>query len=171
MRRKMKKKNNIFPYISGRQRNVHYEKPSFYTDPAELEFNEKGGISLMKGHRIVSLNSETQEASLDDGRIIKYHKCLIATGGTPKTLQCLKDFTSNVTTFRSLSDYEKLDQLTSSGKIKSIAVIGGGFLGSEITCSLALKGKEEGFSVTQILPQKGPLSKVHIFVHIDWDLG
>ena len=57
-------------------------------------------------------------------------------------------------------DFEKLDELTTGGKIKSVAIIGSGFLGTELTTSLAMKGKEQGFDVVQIFPEKGVLSRV-----------
>ena len=34
----------------------------------------------MKGHRVTRIDAEKQTAHLDDGRTIKYDKCLIATG-------------------------------------------------------------------------------------------
>lgn len=38
---------------------------------------------------------------------------------------------------------------------KTIAIIGGGFLGSEISCALAKFGKTHGGSVVQIFPESG----------------
>ena len=150
----------MFKTFSGRERSIFFEKEAFYTDPAELEFNEKGGIGILRGRKVVSINSEDQEVVLDDGRKIKYEKCLIATGGRPRALQSLEGMSSKVTTFRSLVDFEKLDELTTGGKIKSVAIIGSGFLGTELTTSLAIKGKEQGFDVVQIFPEKGILSRV-----------
>ena len=97
---------------------------------------------------------------MDDGKKIRYEKCLIATGGRPKSLECLSGLESKVSTFRTLKDYEKLDEFTNQKGIKSLAVIGGGFLGTELAMSLALKGTEKGYSVSQIFPEQGLLSKV-----------
>ena len=85
---------------------------------------------------------------------------MIATGGRPRSLQSLEGMSSKVSTFRSLVDFEKLDELTTGGKIKSVTIIGSGFLGTELTTSLAMKGKEQGFDVVQIFPEKGVLSRV-----------
>ena len=66
-----------------------------------------------------------------------------------------------LTTFRNLVDFETLDELTNGNEnVKSIAIIGSGFLGTELTTSLAIKGKEQGFDVVQIFPEKGVLSRV-----------
>ena len=50
--------------------------------------------------------------------------------------------------FRTLSDYRRLRALTETGR--RFAVIGGGFIGSEIAAALALNGKE----VVMIFPGK-----------------
>ena len=65
----------MFKTFSGRERSIFFEKEAFYADPAELEFNEKGGIGILRGRKVVSINSEDQEVVLDDGRKIKYGKC------------------------------------------------------------------------------------------------
>ena len=65
----------MFKTFSGRERSIFFEKEAFYADPAELEFNENGGIGILRGRKVVSINSEDQEVVLDDGRKIKYGKC------------------------------------------------------------------------------------------------
>ncbi|HEY3387947.1 MAG TPA: FAD-dependent oxidoreductase, partial [Prolixibacteraceae bacterium] len=50
--------------------------------------------------------------------------------------------------YRTLSDYRRLRELTNTGK--RFAVIGGGFIGSEIAAALAMNGKE----VVMIFPDK-----------------
>lgn len=127
--------------------------------PYQLENSAKGGISILKGASVVKLDSESQLATLSDGRHIKYEKCLIATGGSPKSLELFKDM-SNVTTFRSLDSFFHLDELISTGKVKSIAVVGGGFLGTELACSMAILGKDKELAITQIFPEKGHLAKI-----------
>ena len=43
---------------------------------------------------------------------------------------------------------------------KRVAVIGGGFLGSELAVALAHKGKSVGLEVTQVYPEYGNMAKV-----------
>lgn len=38
---------------------------------------------------------------------------------------------------------------------KSVIVIGGGFLGSELACALGRKSKSNGMKVTQVFPERG----------------
>lgn len=66
---------------SGKKRDVYFEAPGFFIAPDKIESAEHGGVSLISGHRVVKLDLATQTAYLDDGRSLKYQKCLIATGG------------------------------------------------------------------------------------------
>lgn len=47
-----------------------------------------------------------------------------------------QDVKEKVTLFRGIFDFEELEDIIESGS-KSVAVIGGGFLGSELACSIA----------------------------------
>ena len=69
-----------FRQWNGRDRPLYYEPDSFYIPVGDLAKRENGGISILKGHKVVKINAEEQIAHLDDGRQIKYDKCLIATG-------------------------------------------------------------------------------------------
>jgi len=79
------------------------------------------------------------------GDIFTYQKLLLATGGRPKQL-AFGD--SQIIYFRTLSDYRRLRALAETGR--RFAVIGGGFIGSEIAAALAMNGKE----VLMIFPGK-----------------
>lgn len=61
-------------------------------------------------------------------------------GSTPINLPLLEeaseDIKDKVTLFRGIFDFEELEDAIKSG-LKSIAIIGGGFLGSELACALA----------------------------------
>jgi len=49
------------------------------------------------------------------------------------------DVKDRVTLFRGILDFQELNEVAS--KAKSIVVIGGGFLGSELVCALGKKSK------------------------------
>ena len=44
----------------------------------------ESGINVITGRKVVKINAARQEAELDNGRVITYGKCLLATGGKPK---------------------------------------------------------------------------------------
>ena len=69
--------------------------------------------------------------------VYTYEKLLLATGGTPRRLPFGGD---RIIYFRTLDDYQRLRALTGQGQ--RFAVIGGGFIGSEIAAALAMNGKE-----------------------------
>lgn len=43
---------------------------------------------------------------------------------------------------------------------KSVAIVGGGFLGSELACALAKRGKATGLKVTQVFADIGNMGMV-----------
>jgi len=96
--------------------------------------------------RVVKEIVPTQKRVVDDkGDIFTYQKLLLATGGKPRRLPFGND---KIIYFRTLPDYRRLRAMTETGR--RFAVIGGGFIGSEIAAALALNGKE----VVMIFPGK-----------------
>lgn len=151
-----------FHQWNGTSRSLFYEPEPFYTPVEELTTAKNGGISLARGWKVQSINVSQKKVKLNDGKEIHYDKCLIATGSVPKTLKLYDDASEELknkfSVFRSISDFEDLwEQLS---HIKSIAIIGGGFLGSELAASLANKGKKNGIKIYQIFKEKGNMGKV-----------
>ena len=54
----------------------------------------------------------------------------------------------------------KMEALIASEKVKSVAVIGDGLLGTELAYSFGLQSKKTGLKVTNILKGKGHLTKI-----------
>jgi 3-phenylpropionate/trans-cinnamate dioxygenase ferredoxin reductase subunit len=78
-----------------------------------------------------------------NGNAFTYEKLLLATGGTPRRLPFADD---QIIYYRTLADYRRLRALSEKGE--RFAVIGGGFIGSEIAAALAMNEKK----VTLIFP-------------------
>lgn len=98
---------------------------------------ENKGVTVHLG-RIVKEIVPKQKRIVDDkGTVFTYQKLLLATGGMPRRLAFGDD---QIIYFRTLPDYRRLRALTEMGQ--RFAVIGGGFIGSEIAAALALNGKE-----------------------------
>jgi len=116
------------------------------------------GVELHLGRRIRSLDVAGKQATDDQGTIYSFDKCVLATGGTPRRLPFGGD---GVLYFRTLGDYRRLRELAEHRE--RFAVIGGGFIGSEIAAALSMNHKQ----VTQIIPESGigeriyPRSLVH----------
>ena len=57
-----------------------------------------------------------------------------------------------------IEDFQRLDDV--ARKVKSIAIVGGGFLGSELACALGRRGRDSALRVTQVFPESGNMGKV-----------
>jgi 3-phenylpropionate/trans-cinnamate dioxygenase ferredoxin reductase component len=101
---------------------------------------------IILGSKAISIDSEAKRVVDDQGSVYTYEKLLIATGGTPRRLPFGGD---GIIYFRTLNDYQKLHQF--SGQGKHVAVIGGGFIGSEIAAALAMNNNQ----VTMVFPEEG----------------
>ncbi|HET6575933.1 MAG TPA: FAD/NAD(P)-binding oxidoreductase [Fimbriiglobus sp.] len=95
------------------------------------------GVTLHLGRRAKTLDPANRRVTDDQGAVYTYDKLLLATGGTPRRLPFDGD---DVIYFRTLDDYERLRALT--GKGRRFAVVGGGFIGSEVAAALALNGEK-----------------------------
>ncbi|KAG2204555.1 hypothetical protein INT47_012614 [Mucor saturninus] len=149
----------VFKDWSGSERNTVYQDISKYeiikdASGSDLE-SEK--IKLLLNKSVAKLNVEDHAVTLNDGSVIYYNKVLLATGGEPKQLPSQAENT-NVTTFRNINDFKKLEKIAKDGA--HIAVVGGGFLGSELAVALAHRSGKENLKVTQIFPEEGNMANV-----------
>ncbi|XP_061818097.1 apoptosis-inducing factor 1, mitochondrial isoform X4 [Nerophis lumbriciformis] len=151
-----------FKQWNGKERSIYFQPPSFYISPEELSSAENGGVAVFTGRKVVHMDVRGNKVQLDDNTEISYDKCLIATGGVPRNLQVLErageEVLNKTTLFRKIEDFRSLDKV--SRNIKSIAVIGGGFLGSELSCALGRRSQDSGLEVIQMFPEKGNMGKV-----------
>lgn len=138
--------------------SIFYEPRPFYLSPKALLEAENGGVGLISGKKVVKLDGQKKKVWLNDGTEILYDKCLLATGGRPKNHPVMeaaeKEVQDRTILFRNTSDFTRLHEAVE--KSKSVAIIGGGFLGSELACALGFKG----LKTYQIIQEKGNLGTV-----------
>lgn len=106
----------------------------------------EAGVDLHLGRRATTLDLSGKRVVDDRGTDYTFGKLLLATGGTPRRLPFGGQ---DVIYFRTLGDYRALRALAEQGK--TFAVIGGGFIGSEIAAALAMQGGK----VTMLFPEGG----------------
>ncbi|KAK2828440.1 hypothetical protein Q5P01_019474 [Channa striata] len=151
-----------FKQWNGKERSIYFQPPSFYINPEELDSAENGGVAVFTGKKVVHMDVRGNKVKLDDDTEISYDKCLIATGGVPRNLQVIErageEVLKRTTLFRKIEDFKTLDQV--SRNVKSITIIGGGFLGSELACALGRRSTDSGLEVIQMFPEKGNMGKV-----------
>lgn len=109
------------------------------------------GVNFTGGHTVVQVEPQEHRVRDDQGTIYTYEKLLLATGSTPRRLPFGGD---NIVYFRTLDTYRQLRGLAANED--RFAVIGGGFIGSEIAAALAMNGKE----VSILFPQTGIASNI-----------
>ena len=106
----------------------------------------EAGLEMHLGRTAKELDPAARRVRDDQGGDYTFDKLLLATGGTPRRLGFGAE---EVIYFRTLEDYRRLRALAQPGK--SFAVIGGGFIGSEIAAALAM----QGCRVTLFFPDAG----------------
>lgn len=153
------KKDFKFRRWDDKERSLFYAHDEFYFNLKQLNESETGGVAVLKGHKVVKIDPYDQYVILDNGQLLKYGKCLIATGS--KLIESDLEKNANeqvkqrIIKLHSTEDFRNLDRLADQNK--SFALIGSEFLASELSCALTKRSKGE---VIQIMEGKGNLTSV-----------
>jgi 3-phenylpropionate/trans-cinnamate dioxygenase ferredoxin reductase component len=107
---------------------------------------EKLNVDLFRERTAAGIGVKEKTVTDDRNEVYSYDRLLLATGGTPRRLPFGGE---DIIYFRTLGDYRHLRELTATGR--RFAVIGGGFIGSELAAALAMNGKE----VVMLFPGNG----------------
>ncbi|HEX7171076.1 MAG TPA: NAD(P)/FAD-dependent oxidoreductase [Candidatus Limnocylindria bacterium] len=100
---------------------------------------ERRNVELLTGRRVVGLDLQASEATLDDGARTLFDRCLLATGAEPRRLPITGG--EGALLLRTLADARRLRQLANSaGPGAPVVIVGGSFIGIEVASSLAALG-------------------------------
>jgi 3-phenylpropionate/trans-cinnamate dioxygenase ferredoxin reductase component len=113
---------------------------------------DETGAVLHLGCRVTAIDPGGKRATDESGETYGYGKLLLATGGTPRRL---KLDTEQIIYFRTYDDYRRLHALAQEHL--RFAVLGGGFIGSEIAAALRMAGRE----VVMLVPEDGIGARVY----------
>jgi 3-phenylpropionate/trans-cinnamate dioxygenase ferredoxin reductase subunit len=116
------------------------EESSVFRGTSELN------VDLRTSQRAVGLDLDAGVVTDGAGEEHTYEKLLLATGGTPRELPSGGE---GVIYYRTLDHYRHLRSIAGDGV--RVAVIGGGFIGSEIAAALTMNGCD----VTMAFPDAG----------------
>jgi len=99
---------------------------------------EQLGITVLAGVAVETIDTKCQCIELDNGQTLNYAKLVMATGSTARVIPFPNHTAKGVHVFRDLADVTALMDYASQGKTG--LVIGGGVLGLEAACALAVQG-------------------------------
>ena len=133
--------------IIGTEAHPPYNRPPLTKalwkgDPLESIWRkiEGPGITMHAGRTVQKLDAPNKRVTDDQGASHGYTKLLLATGCTPRRLPFPDEVQKQLIYYRTLDDYERLRAQTQHGQ--RFAIIGGGFIGSELGASLTMNGKQ-----------------------------
>jgi 3-phenylpropionate/trans-cinnamate dioxygenase ferredoxin reductase subunit len=137
--------------VLGEEPDAPYSRPPLTKglwkgDPLESVWRKTAdvGVTLHLGKRAARLEPATRQVIDHRGATYTYRKLLLATGARPRRLVAGGE---QVIYYRTLADYRRVRELADEGK--RFAVIGGGFVGSELASALRAAGCE----VTMLFPE------------------
>jgi 3-phenylpropionate/trans-cinnamate dioxygenase ferredoxin reductase subunit len=125
--------------------SVYIHQAGFYEDQA---------IELRTSSRVTALDLAAGAVVLDSGERVGYDRLLLATGATPRRLAVPGAELEGVHYLRSLADADELR--TALRAATSVAVVGAGWIGSEV----AATARQLGRPVTMVSPAAAPLERV-----------
>ncbi|VEN54078.1 unnamed protein product [Callosobruchus maculatus] len=157
-------KKLIFKQWNGSERSLFYEPDDFYTKCQELMDNPNGGVAIARGWQVTEIDVVERKAILEDGYTIHYDKCLVATGATPRLSPIFEVAVSDekiaekIKLFRNIYDFEEC--MEAYDQSRTIAIVGGGFLGSELACAMARRDKKKSKIIYQLFREGGNMGKI-----------
>jgi len=97
------------------------------------------GIAMRLGERVEAVDAEAHEVRTADGRVYGYSKLIWAAGGSPRRLACGGSAAAGVHAIRRRSDVDAIAARLAD--IRSVVIIGGGYIGLEAAAVLSKLGK------------------------------
>src|SRR5437588_887848 len=124
---------------------------AFVHDP---DFYAEQEIELLSERAATNLEIETRRVILDDGRAVRFDKLLLTTGAEPRRISVPGADLGGIYYLRTMADSEALrGRLESGGRL---AVVGAGWIGSEVAAS----ARQKGVAVTLIDPLALPNERI-----------
>ncbi|CAH2088430.1 unnamed protein product [Euphydryas editha] len=154
-----------FRQWNGRRRSVTYEPSAFYTPPDRLR-DGGAGAGVARGWRATRLDPVRHSAELaapgGATHTLTYDKCLVATGARARRVPALRAAAAagRALALRGVRDVARLAAALDDPALRTVAVVGGGFLACELAVALADRLREDGKRVVQVFREGAPLAGV-----------
>ena len=121
-------------------------------------------LTLLLGKSKFHIDVEDKSITMKDGTKVTYDRCLLASAGAPREFYVLDSskisygLRDRINTMTTLQDFVELDTILGSD-IDQIAVVGGGFLGTEVACALATAGAARDIQVAHVFVENTALQR------------
>jgi len=122
---------------------MKYRGDKFYTD---------NNVKLLTNATVTKILADKKQVSLSDGSNIDYDKLMVATGSSPfvPPFEGL-DTVKNKTTFMSLDDARKLDEMLAKKPQAKVLIIGAGLIG--LKCAEGIAKKASAITIIDLAPR------------------
>lgn len=117
------------------------------------EFYAEHDIELWCGREVAHVETAKKTITFKDGDTLTYDSLLVATGGTPRSLDLPGSELKNIFVLRSFADADAIIE-AAQGASRAV-VVGSSFIGMEAAASL----RERKLSVTVVAPGEVPFGK------------
>lgn len=118
------------------------------------DFYHDKEIELLRSTRVSRILPSEAQVETDSGRRLDYDRLLLATGARPRIMNVAGSDLDGIHYLRTIGDSDRLRQELK--RATRLAVIGGGWIGSEVAAS----ARRLGVDVVLIDPRGNPLEKV-----------
>jgi 3-phenylpropionate/trans-cinnamate dioxygenase ferredoxin reductase subunit len=148
--------------LIGEETHLPYERPPLSKDYLtgktgldsvfvhDADWYAGHGVDLRLGVAATAIDRASRQVALADGSAVGYDKLLLATGASPRRLA----HADGVHYLRTLSDSERIKDILATAS--HLAVIGGGWIGLEVTAA----ARQAGLRVTVLETLELPLLRV-----------
>ncbi len=130
------------------------EKPASSTQVHDGAFYVDNGIELITGVAVLEADLDTRRVRLADGQAIGFDALILATGAQSRRLEIPGVNLEGVHYLRTIDEAAKLQDAIKGAS--RVAVIGAGWIGSEVTAS----ARQMGAEVVLVDPELFPLQRV-----------
>jgi 3-phenylpropionate/trans-cinnamate dioxygenase ferredoxin reductase subunit len=152
--------------VVGIERELPYERPPLSKSvltAAEIPANSyllpaarwiEFGVRFHLGAEAIGIDRRTKAVTLADGSWLPYRKLVLATGLSPRQIDCLEPVADRVAYLRSFQDALRLRDRIRPGS--SVVLVGAGLIGLEVAASAVKRGA----TVTVLEAADRPLSRL-----------
>ncbi len=126
----------------------------------EKSFEEKKGVKVFTQHKVLSINRYDRRILVEDlktssQKSFEYDKLILTTGSLARKIPELNKNLKNVFNLKSVGDYLKIKDFLNKNSLKSLAIIGSGYIGLEAAEAFSKLGFDVTLFDIESLPLPG----------------